>query len=35
MLAGDWTGWATNAFLGARVGGKRLGILGMGRIGMP
>ena len=33
MQAGDWTGWAPNAFLGARVGGKRLGILGMGRIG--
>ena len=33
MQAGGWTGWAPNAFLGTRVGGKRIGILGMGRIG--
>jgi glyoxylate reductase len=33
MQAGDWPGWAPTAFLGARVGGRRLGILGMGRIG--
>ncbi len=33
MQAGDWKGWAPTAFMGARVGGKRLGILGMGRIG--
>lgn len=33
MQAGDWTGWAPNAFPGVGVGGKRLGILGMGRIG--
>ena len=26
-------GWSPSAFLGTRVGGKRLGILGMGRIG--
>jgi lactate dehydrogenase-like 2-hydroxyacid dehydrogenase len=28
-----WTGWAPTQMLGAHVGGKRLGILGMGRIG--
>jgi glyoxylate reductase len=33
MQAGDWTGWAPTAMLGGRVGGRRLGILGMGRIG--
>ena len=33
MHAGDWAGWAPTAFLGGRVGGRRLGILGMGRIG--
>jgi glyoxylate reductase len=33
MQAGAWTGWAPNALLGGRVGGRRLGILGMGRIG--
>ena len=33
MAKGDWTGWAPNAMLGGRVGGRRLGILGMGRIG--
>ena len=33
IQSGDWQGWAPSAFLGARVGGKRLGILGMGRIG--
>ncbi|MBY6004039.1 D-glycerate dehydrogenase [Salipiger bermudensis] len=33
MQAGEWQGWAPNAFLGTRLGGKRLGILGMGRIG--
>ena len=33
MQAGTWEGWAPNAFLGTRLGGKRLGILGMGRIG--
>ena len=29
----DWDGWAPNALLGHRISGKRLGILGMGRIG--
>lgn len=33
MQAGDWTGWSPMANLGTRIGGKRLGILGMGRIG--
>ncbi|MDQ2091962.1 2-hydroxyacid dehydrogenase [Marimonas arenosa] len=33
MKAGDWTGWAPTALLGTRMHGKRLGILGMGRIG--
>jgi glyoxylate reductase len=33
MQQGAWTGWAPTAFLGGRLGGKRLGILGMGRIG--
>lgn len=33
MQAGRWDGWAPTAFMGGRVGGKRLGILGMGRIG--
>ncbi|WP_189678000.1 2-hydroxyacid dehydrogenase [Seohaeicola zhoushanensis] len=33
MQSGKWDGWAPTAFLGGRVGGRRLGILGMGRIG--
>ena len=33
MQSGDWDGWAPTANLGGRVGGRRLGILGMGRIG--
>ncbi|MBW6507336.1 MAG: D-glycerate dehydrogenase [Rhodobacteraceae bacterium] len=33
MQAGDWQGWSPTGFMGTRVGGKRLGILGMGRIG--
>ena len=33
MQAGKWQGWAPTAFMGGRIGGKRLGILGMGRIG--
>ena len=34
VMQGDsWDGWAPNAYLGGRVGGRRLGILGMGRIG--
>ncbi|KIC46191.1 D-glycerate dehydrogenase [Tateyamaria sp. ANG-S1] len=33
MQSGNWDGWAPTAFLGGRVAGRRLGILGMGRIG--
>jgi glyoxylate reductase len=33
MQSGGWKGWSPNAFLGGRVAGRRLGILGMGRIG--
>jgi glyoxylate reductase len=33
MQSGRWEGWSPMAFLGARLQGKRLGILGMGRIG--
>ena len=33
MQRGEWSGWAPTAFLGGRLGGRRLGILGMGRIG--
>ena len=29
----SWDGWSPSAMLGTRLGGKRLGILGMGRIG--
>ncbi len=33
MQRGEWTGWSPTALMGHRIGGKRLGILGMGRIG--
>ena len=33
MNAGEWKGWSPTALLGGRVAGRRLGILGMGRIG--
>jgi lactate dehydrogenase-like 2-hydroxyacid dehydrogenase len=33
LRAGHWTGWKPGDFLGARVTGKTLGIIGMGRIG--
>ncbi len=33
MQSGVWQGWSPMANLGGRIGGKRLGILGMGRIG--
>ena len=33
MGSGHWAGWAPKALMGSRVGGKNLGILGMGRIG--
>jgi glyoxylate reductase len=29
----DWPGWSPTWMLGKRIGGKRLGIIGMGRIG--
>jgi glyoxylate reductase len=29
----DWPGWSPTWMLGQRIGGKRLGIIGMGRIG--
>ena len=33
VRSGEWHGWAPTAMLGHRLWGKRLGILGMGRIG--
>lgn len=30
---GEWAGWSPTWMLGHRIGGKRLGIIGMGRIG--
>ena len=33
MQSGEWHGWSPTALLGGRVAGRRLGILGMGRIG--
>lgn len=30
---GDWAGWSPITHLGGRIGGRRLGIIGMGRIG--
>jgi glyoxylate reductase len=33
MQAGSWDGWSPMANLGGRVAGRRLGVLGMGRIG--
>src|SRR3546814_17402058 len=33
MRAGNWTGWGPTTMLGHRIWGKRLGIIGMGRIG--
>ncbi len=34
LQSGEWQGWSPSSFLGARVGGKKLGILGLGRIGI-
>jgi glyoxylate reductase len=34
VRSGGWTGWGPTTMLGHRIWGKRLGILGMGRIGM-
>ena len=33
MQSGGWDGWSPTALLGGRIAGRRLGILGMGRIG--
>ncbi|MEO1138992.1 MAG: D-glycerate dehydrogenase [Pseudomonadota bacterium] len=33
MQSEDWEGWSPTALLGGRIAGRRLGILGMGRIG--
>lgn len=33
VRSGAWTGWSPCAMLGHRIGGKKLGIVGMGRIG--
>lgn len=33
MRSGTWRGWRPSGMLGHRIGGKKLGIIGMGRIG--
>ena len=33
VRAKDWTGWTPTQMIGRRINGKRLGIIGMGRIG--
>jgi glyoxylate reductase len=33
MRSGRWNGWSPGGMLGRRIGGKKLGIVGMGRIG--
>ncbi|MBO9712068.1 D-glycerate dehydrogenase [Sphingomonas sp.] len=33
VRAGQWTGWSPTGMRGHRIGGRKLGILGMGRIG--
>ncbi len=33
VRSGQWRGWSPGGMLGHRIGGKRLGIVGMGRIG--
>lgn len=33
IRSGEWQGWSPSAMLGHRIGGKTLGIVGMGRIG--
>ncbi|MGK6356962.1 2-hydroxyacid dehydrogenase [Sphingomonas sp. DT-207] len=33
VRSGQWTGWRPTGMRGHRIGGKKLGILGMGRIG--
>ena len=34
LRAGDWTGWRPSHLVGAKVTGSKLGIVGMGRIGL-
>ncbi|MEQ9336781.1 MAG: NAD(P)-dependent oxidoreductase, partial [Miltoncostaeaceae bacterium] len=33
LRAGEWKGWSPTFLPGRRISGKRLGIVGMGRIG--
>ena len=33
VRSGEWAGWSPSGMLGHRIGGKTLGIVGMGRIG--
>lgn len=33
LVNGQWKGWSPSQLLGHRIGGKRLGIIGLGRIG--
>src|SRR3546814_9643517 len=33
VRSGQWAGWSPSGMLGHRIGGKVLGIIGMGRIG--
>ncbi|MCK4866405.1 MAG: D-glycerate dehydrogenase [Alphaproteobacteria bacterium] len=33
LRSGNWTGWSPTTMLGHRIWGKRMGIVGMGRIG--
>jgi len=33
VRSGSWTGWSPGSMLGHRINGKKLGIIGMGRIG--
>ncbi|WP_033925073.1 2-hydroxyacid dehydrogenase [Sphingomonas sp. 35-24ZXX] len=33
VRSGQWEGWSPSGMLGHRIGGKQLGIIGMGRIG--
>ena len=33
MQSGDWSGWSPTAFLDQSLGGKSLGIIGLGRVG--
>jgi glyoxylate reductase len=33
VRSGEWHGWSPSGMLGHRIGGKKLGIIGMGRIG--